>query len=88
MATETKIICSLELVLEVFSKRCMTPDCTNAPEIKYHFVGATLIVNCVCRSGHTFRFSSSREVNSMYVNNIQACAAVLLSRTNYGKCIA
>ena len=85
MATETKFICSLDLVLEVFSKRCMTPGCTNAPEIKYHFVGATLIVNCVCRSGHTFGFSSSREVNSMYVNNIQACAAVLLSGSNYGK---
>ena len=90
MATETKFICSLDLVLEVFSKHCMTPGCTKAPEIKYHFVGATLIVNCVCRSGHTFRFSSSCEVNSMYVNNIQACAAVLISGSNYGKvhCLA
>ena len=57
--------------MEVFSRCCMTPGCTNAPKIKYHFVGTTLIVNCACQSGHTFRFSFSHEVNFMHVDNIQ-----------------
>ena len=85
MVTGKKVICSLDLLLEVFARCCFTPGCANAPEINYHLVGTTLIVNSVCQSGHTFRFSSSHEVNSMYVNNIQFCSAVLLSGNNYGK---
>jgi solute carrier family 8 (sodium/calcium exchanger) len=85
MVTEKKFICSLDLMLEVFARCCQTPGCADVPHITYHFVGTTLIVNCSCQSGHTFRFCSSREVNLMYVNNIQISAAVLLSGSNYGK---
>lgn len=85
MVTEKRVICSLDLLLDVFTKCCQTPGCTDIPQVKYHFVGTTIVVNCSCQSGHAFRFCSSHEVNSMYVNNIQMAAAVLLSGCNYGK---
>jgi hypothetical protein len=63
-------------------KCCQILGCNDIPLVKHHFVGTTLIANCSCQSGHIFRFCSSREVNSMYVKNIQMAAAVLLSGGN------
>lgn len=85
MVTEQRFICSMDLLLDVFAKRCQTPGCTNIPHMTHHLVGTTLIVNSSCQSGHIFRFCSSHEVNLMYVNNIQIAAAVLLSGNNFGK---
>lgn len=83
MVTEKKFICSLDLLLEVFSKSCQIPGCANVPHIKYHFVGTTLIINASCQSGQMFHFCSSHEVNGMYANNLQTAAAVLLSGSSY-----
>ena len=85
MVPEQKFICSLHLLLEVLVSRCQTPGCSNTPNIKYHFMGTALIFNSTCLSGHEFRFCSLSEVNSLYVNNIQISAAVLLSWCNYLK---
>ena len=85
MVTERKFVCSLNLLLDVFTSCCQTPGCCNAPNVSHHFIGTTLIINCSCQSGHLHRFCSSHEVNDMYVNNIQAAAAVILSGNNYGK---
>ena len=85
IVNEKRVICSLDLLFDIFTKCCQIPGCNDIPIVKHHFVGTTLIVNCSCQSGHIFRFCSSREVNSMYVNNIQMAAAVLLSGGNYGK---
>ena len=65
MVTEKKFICSLDLLLDVFSKSCQIPGCTNVPHVKYHFVGTTLIINASCKSGHMFNFCSSHEVDGM-----------------------
>ena len=46
MVTEKKFICSLDLLLDVFSKSCQIPGCANVPHVKYHFVG-TLSMPCV-----------------------------------------
>ena len=83
--TEPHFICSLDLLLDVFAKRCQTPACTNIPHVKYRLVGTTLVVHNSCQSGHVFKFCSSHEVNLMYVNDIQVAAAVLLSGNNFGK---
>ena len=85
MATEQRFICSLDLLLGVFAKRCQTPGCTNIPNVTHHLTGTTLVVNISCESGHMFRFCSSHELNTMYVNNLQTAAAVLLSGNNFGK---
>ena len=85
MINESECICSLYLLPDVFARCCQTPGCSNVPEVNHHLVGTTLIVNCSCSSGHKFRFCSSHKVNGIYVNNIQAAAAVLLSGNNFGK---
>ena len=85
MVEEKRFICSLDLLLDMLSKRCQTPGCNSSPNVTHHFIGTTLVANISCQVGHAFRFCSSHEVNQMYVNNIQVAAAVLLSGNNFGK---
>ena len=85
MVEEKRFICSLDLLLDMLSKRCQTPGYNNIQNVTHHFIGTTLVANISCQAGHAFRFCSSHEVNQMYVNNIQVAAAVLLSGNNFGK---
>ncbi|CAB3983503.1 Hypothetical predicted protein [Paramuricea clavata] len=85
MVQEMKFVCSLNLLLGAFQARCQTPGCTALPNIRHHFVGVTLIVNCVCSSGHKYRFCSSNQVNDIYANDLQAAASLILSGSNYAK---
>ena len=75
MVTEKKFICSLDLLLDVFSKSFQITGCANVAHVKYHFVGTTLIINALCQSGHMFHFCSSHEVNGMYANNLQTAGS-------------
>lgn len=85
MVQERKFVCSLTLLLGAFQARCQPPGCTALPNIRHHFVGVTIIVNCVCSSGHKYRFSSSHQVNDIYANDLQAAASLILSGSNYAK---
>ena len=84
MVQETKVICSLNLLLELF-KKCLELGCTNNATLKHHLVGPTVVVNWTCPSGHKGKFSSSREVNDMKANNLQAAASITLSGNNFAK---
>ena len=84
MIREPKVLCSLDLIIELF-KKCQHPGCANAATIKYHLVGPNLIVNWYCCSGHKGKFASSKLVNEMYANNLQVAASVLLSGNNFAK---
>lgn len=81
----TKIICSLDLLLEQFMGECPSPGCLQTRKINYSIIGTCLIVRWECPSGHRGRFSSSRELNGLWANNIQTAAAVVLSGNNYSK---
>ena len=48
-------------------------------------MGTTVVVTAKCQAGHIFKFASSREVNDVYANNLQAAAAILLSGNNFNK---
>jgi hypothetical protein len=85
MVQEPKFACSADMFLAVLRARCQTPGCTDLPDIKHHFVGLTLVVNCLCSSGHKFKFSSSHQINDIYANNLQAAASIILSGSNYAK---
>ena len=50
LVKESKVICSLDSLLELF-KYCCHPGCANQAIIKHHTIGLTLIVNWKCRSG-------------------------------------
>ncbi len=82
---EKKFICSLDLLLELLQLRCHIPGCQAKPSIQYHFVGVTLVVNCVCLSGHNYRFCSSQKLNDIYANNLQTAASIQLSGNNFSK---
>ena len=84
LVKETKVICSLDILLELF-KYCRHPGCVNEASFKHHTIGPTLIVNWNCPSGHQGRFSSSKDVNAMYANNLQVAAAILLSGNSFFK---
>ena len=84
LVKETKVICSLDILLELFTY-CRHPGCANEASFKHHTIGPTLIVNWNCPSGHQGRFSSSKDVNAMYANNLQVAAAILLSGNSFFK---
>lgn len=85
MVNEQKFICSLDLLISVFKARCQTPGCRLVPDVTYHFVGTTVVINCLCSLSHAFRFLSSREVNGIYTNNLLAASSIFLSGNSYGK---
>jgi hypothetical protein len=85
IVNEKKFICSIDLLICMFQARCQTPGCDKSPEVNYHFIGPTVIVNCLCPQGHKFRFCSSHEVNGIYGNNLMAAACIMLSGNNFGK---
>ena len=84
LARATKVICSLDLLLEVF-KKCQKPTCKNDSQVKYHLVGPTVVINWTCPAGHKGKFCSSRDANDMKANNLQAAAAIILSGNNFAK---
>jgi hypothetical protein len=61
IVNEKKFICSIDLLICMFQARCQTPGCDKSPEVNYHFIGPTVIVNCLCPQGHKFRFCSSHQ---------------------------
>lgn len=83
LANETKVICSLDLLLDVF-KTYHEPGCKNDCVVKHHLVGPSVVINWTCSSGHKGRFESSRDVNEMKSNNLQTAAAIL-SGNNFAK---
>ena len=60
MVKEKRFVCSLDILLAAFQARCQTPGCTAFPTVKYHFVGITVILNCInIIYIHKYKFCSS-----------------------------
>ena len=64
---------------------CRIRGCSHVPQVKHHFVGTSVVVTAKCQTGHILKFASSRKVNDLYANNLQAVAAILLSGNNLNK---
>ena len=85
LVEQTKVICSLDLLLDLF-KKCQHPGCTkNAVVKKKYLNGPTVVVKWSCCLGHKGTFSSSRDINDMYCNNLQLAASIMLSGNNFAK---
>ena len=84
LVRETKVICSLDLLLELF-KTCHHSGCGQPLMPKHHRIGLTVIINWTCPHGHTGKFSSSKNINEMYTNNLQVAASIILSGNNFTK---
>ena len=81
----TKIICSLELLLQQFGGHCKHPWCILQTTVDYSLCGTSVVIRWKCPAEHKGRFCSSGDVNNILANNLQAAAAVLLSGNNFAK---
>lgn len=84
LVRETKVICSLDLLLDLF-KTCQHHGCCQPLIPKHHVIGPTVVINYTCTHGHKGKFSSSKDINNMYANNLQVAASILLSGNNFTK---
>ena len=85
MVKERKVICSMQLLLDIFQARCQTPGCTETPVVRYHVVSTSVVINSSCSSGHEYKFCSSHMDNGIYANNLQTAASLMLSGNNFSK---
>ena len=84
LVRQTKVICSLDLLLNVF-KKCQHPGCTKETSVKHHLNGPTAVIKWACSSGHKGTYSSSKDQNGIYCNNLQVAASIMLSGNNFFK---
>ena len=54
-------------------------------EVKENFVGCVLEIRWCCKAGHVGDWQSSKAVQQVYVNNIQAASARLFTGNNFVK---
>lgn len=84
LVQQVKVICSLDLLLAVF-KKCQHPGCTNGTTINHHIIGTAAVIKWCCSSGHKGTFSSSKDLNEIYTNNLQVAASIMLAGNNFAK---
>ena len=82
---DQKVLCSVELLSELFGNMCKYHGCVHQVCVKKCYVGATLIFQWSCRAGHKGKFSTSKTVKGLYVNNVILAASILLSGNNFEK---
>jgi len=82
----TKVICSLDILLEQFKGTCRHSGCLLTTCVEYSLCGTSATIRWKCTAGHQGRFCTSGDVNHvMMANNLQTAAAVLLSGNNFAK---
>ena len=81
----TKVVCSLDLLLQLFAEKCRQPGCQLASTVHHTLCGTSVLIKWKCPAGHEGKFWSSHKVNGVLANNLQACAAVLLSGNNFAQ---
>ena len=81
----TKVICSLDLLLQQFAGPCKYSGCIHWTTLEYSLLGTCAVIRWKCPAGHKGRFCTSGDVNGMMSNNLQAAAAVLTSGNNFSK---
>ena len=81
----TKVICSLDLLIQQLKGGCRHPGCIHGTTVDYTLCGTSAMIRCKCPAGHIWRFCTSGEVNNVLSNNFQAAAALLLSGNNFAK---
>ena len=81
----TKIICSLDLLLQQLGENCKHPGCIFETVVDYTLCGTSAMISWKCPAGHIGKFCTSGEVNNVMSNNLQATAAVLLCGNNFAK---
>ena len=81
----TKVICSIDLLLQLFAENCRHPGCQLTTTVSHTLNGTGALIKWKCLAGHEGKFWMSHKVNGVLANNLQACAAVLLSGNNFAQ---
>ncbi|KAK2561954.1 hypothetical protein P5673_015381 [Acropora cervicornis] len=81
----TKMICSLELLIQLFAEKCHHPGCQLATTVDHTLCGTSVFIKWKCSACHAGKFWSCNKVNGVLANNLQACSAVLLSGNNFAQ---
>ena len=81
----TKVMCSLDLLLQLFAEKCRHPQCLLATTVSHTICGTSVLIKWKCQAGHEGKFWSSHKVNGVLANNLQACAAIVLSGNNFSQ---
>lgn len=85
LAKAAKVICSLDLLLQLFQEKCRHPTCNNKVSTTHNLIGTSVVINWVCTSGHCGKFWSSYNCNGVFATNLQTAAAILFSGNNFSK---
>ena len=81
----TKVICSLDLLLQQLAGPCKFPGCIHMATLEYSLCGTCAVIRWKCPAGHKGWFRTSGDANGMLSNNLQTAAAVLTSGNNFSK---
>jgi hypothetical protein len=85
LVNETKFICSMSSIRELFSF-CMDVDCQMPlVEVKETFVGCVLEIRWKFQTGQCGEWQSSKMVKKIYVNNLLTAASLLFTGNNFTK---
>ena len=85
LVRSTKVICSLDLVLQIFGEKCRHPSCSLETSSEYTLIGTGVIIKWTCPKGHAGTFHSSYNSNGILSTNLQTASAILYSGNNYSK---
>ena len=83
LAKSTKIICTLDLLLDIFQEKCRHPTCNDKVYTKHTLIGTCVVIEWKCHSCHAKKFYSSYDCNKLPATNLQTAASILLSGNFY-----
>ena len=79
----TKVICSLDLLLQQLTGICKYPGCIHMATLEYSLCDTCAVIRWKCPAGHEGRFCTSGDANVMLSKNLKTAAAVLTSGNNF-----
>lgn len=88
LSQKQKVIATLDKVMELIPKQCKI--CGEIVTVQHTMSGAVVTIQWNCTYGHADSWTSSEVLavknnQKVYVNNVQLCAAILLSGNNFQK---
>lgn len=87
LVQSTKVICALDLLVQLFAQKCRAAQCQLPCTVDFTLCGTTVLINWKCADGHSGKFCLSHrgDDDSLLANNLQASAAILFSGNNFAK---
>lgn len=86
----TKVVCSVQKLVELTGQKCRTEGCESQLSIKYRVTGCAISIVGTCGNQHRFVWKSSDKITSrahgqIYVDNIHFASALILSGNQFKK---